>query len=91
MSSFEPPASWTPMLPPTANFRGFSPFLELRELRQTIHLASLQQKKTSGLKRAGTITAVPASLKSVGETRLARFLAVLRLIGTAPWANQNFR
>ena len=67
---------------PKFGFEGWTPFLRLNDIRQAIFLKHLQQqstdKNTSGLRRADIFGAITArSAVSEGETRLARFLAVL--------------
>lgn len=83
----------SPPCPPPLDVRGWSPFLELRELRQEVQLSSLHGAQAKpGLRRAGTIAATPrgSTSASPGKVRLARFLAVLELLGTAPWASKRF-
>lgn len=78
---------------PPLDVRGLTPFLELRELRHELRLSSLRgAQTTTKLRRSGCIAASAASRGSSapGEVRLARFMAVLELLGTAPWASKRF-
>ena len=82
-----------PVGDPKVNVDGLTPFLELRELRHAVYTEYVRGSTVAatGLRRADQFAVTSSVSIPEGEVRLERFLAVLRLLGTAPWSSSLFR